>query len=142
MKICTVCSVEKEDSEYYTQKKVDAPSGYYTAAECKECAKKRVLLYRTTHKKSVSDRALIRRMTQKQKAVDKFGDKCLDCQQSYPICCYDFHHLDTTEKEYSIGNAFNGYSYLDKELEKCVMLCSNCHRLRHYTERRNLDKEK
>lgn len=74
-----------------------------------------------------------RRVQRKQQAVELLGGKCLDCQQQFHLACYDFHHLDPTQKD------FNPCSGLTKkesvflaELQKCVLLCANCHRLRHF----------
>ncbi|HET8685325.1 MAG TPA: hypothetical protein VFM18_01525 [Methanosarcina sp.] len=77
-------------------------------------------------------RDLERRLTRKMIAINQHGNKCADCEQSYHPSCYDFHHLDPNEKD------FNPCSGLSKKLEvflaevaKCVMLCANCHRIRH-----------
>jgi hypothetical protein len=67
----------------------------------------------------------------KRKAVVLKGDVCFDCGQQYPDAVYDFHHIDPTQKDFSIGKSRN-WSKIEKELEKCVMLCSNCHRIRHF----------
>ena len=60
------------------------------------------------------------------------GDKCEDCKQTFPDCVYDFHHL--RDKSYNIAVNLRPAHTLDKhkeELDKCVLLCSNCHRIRH-----------
>jgi len=41
----------------------------------------------------------------------------------------DFHHKDDTLKEFTISGWYNlSWEKLRKELDKCVILCSNCHR--------------
>src|SRR5574341_613506 len=64
--------------------------------------------------------------------IERFSNKCNDCQQSFPPCVYDFHHFDPSQKDINIGNKM-GWSLkrLMKELDKCIMLCANCHRIRH-----------
>jgi hypothetical protein len=60
--------------------------------------------------------------------------KCDRCPESH-TGCLDFHHLDSKEKELSICKAVgNGWSIerIMKEVEKCIVLCSNCHRKLHY----------
>ncbi|UBF23042.1 HNH endonuclease [Haloarcula virus HCTV-16] len=56
---------------------------------------------------------------------------CSECGEDHPACL-DFHHVE--EKEYAVHKmARDGYS-LDKikeEVEKCIVLCANCHRKRH-----------
>ena len=48
----------------------------------------------------------------------------------------DFHHIDPKQKEFNIGD-FKKKSKISilKEIEKCVPLCSNCHREFHHLER-------
>ena len=62
------------------------------------------------------------------------GKKCLDCGINHlPPICYDFHHK-VGGKDLNISQMLNGkysWSELKKELDKCIILCANCHRLRH-----------
>lgn len=67
----------------------------------------------------------------KRKMVELMGNVCADCVHQYPDYVYDFHHLDPAQKDFSIGKSRN-WSKIEKELSKCVMLCANCHRIRHY----------
>ena len=58
--------------------------------------------------------------------------KCVRCGES-EICCLDFHHVDPSTKESNIG-IIGGYSSKKKimeEIEKCEVLCANCHRKEH-----------
>lgn len=53
----------------------------------------------------------------------------------------DFHHLSSSEKDFSISRAGgNTYSlkYLLKEIEKCACLCSNCHREVHFLNKKDI----
>ena len=59
---------------------------------------------------------------------------CLRCEETH-IACLDFHHRDGSQKEMSISNAINyGWSVerILKEIYKCDVICSNCHRKHHY----------
>lgn len=61
--------------------------------------------------------------------------KCSICGETHPACI-EHHHLDASEKEQNIGEmAAQGHSIdsISKEIEKCIILCSNCHRKLHYT---------
>lgn len=57
---------------------------------------------------------------------------CVLCGESEP-CCLDFHHKDPSQKEYSISSAprHKSFKKIMIEIEKCVVLCSNCHRKVH-----------
>ena len=67
------------------------------------------------------------------------GSKCSDCgiESKYQEI-YDFHHLDPNHKDFMIGKCDKSFSKIVEELEKCVMLCANCHRIRHTQNQRDL----
>ena len=72
----------------------------------------------------------------KLKAIEYKGGECLDCGGAYPACVYDFHHEDKTTKERN-PSAFLGRRLFENaisELDKCVLLCANCHRIRHFED--------
>lgn len=78
-----------------------------------------------------------RRDKRKTVLVENFGDKCHDCGGTFPHCCYDFHHINPEEKKFEIAPRLDGnLNTIMEEAKKCVMLCSNCHRIRHYKEKR------
>ena len=68
----------------------------------------------------------------KQEAVDYKGGKCSACGGEFPNVCYDFHHLDRSTK-YKEVSCMMTEAYpkeqIWEELDKCVMVCSNCHRI-------------
>lgn len=74
----------------------------------------------------------------KERAIQAFGNKCFICNNSYPNSVYDFHHINPSEKEISFGNKISsskiGWYEMRDELQKCVMICSNCHRILHNEE--------
>ena len=61
------------------------------------------------------------------------GGKCEHCGlKSESMCVYDFHHVDPKKKDISISGSYSrAISTLMKEVEKCLLLCSNCHRIEH-----------
>ena len=69
--------------------------------------------------------------------------KCNKCGES-DIACLDFHHVDPSKKEIIISRAINNrwsVNRLKSEIEKCEVLCSNCHRKLHYKEYKDYDTE-
>lgn len=64
----------------------------------------------------------------------KASQGCLLCNEIDP-CCLDFHHKDRTTKTFTVSQGLCGKTYgrekLYKEIEKCIILCSNCHRKIH-----------
>lgn len=58
---------------------------------------------------------------------------CLYCKEE-AIECLDFHHRDPKEKDVTIAAAVKngwGKERILKEIEKCDVLCANCHRKLH-----------
>lgn len=73
----------------------------------------------------------IRRYRTKMMAVEYLGGKCKKCGWTGNVAAFEFHHLDNN-KDFNIGNASNkSWAYVVKELDKCELLCSNCHRIVH-----------
>lgn len=69
----------------------------------------------------------------KQKSILYKGNCCLDCKQQFHYSVYEFHHLDPNSKDYNWSKLrMKSWSNICKELDKCVLLCANCHRSRHW----------
>ena len=82
----------------------------------------------------------IRRHRVKQAAVSYLGSKCIDCGWEGLYTGFDFHHRDPKYKKFNIGTIANkSWEIVKKELDKCDLLCSLCHRLRCFnkTEKEN-----
>lgn len=48
-------------------------------------------------------------------------------------CILDFHHIDPSVKSFTLGKVIKpSLEILKEEISKCVVLCSNHHRLHHY----------
>ena len=60
------------------------------------------------------------------------GGSCEKCGYDRYLGALDWHHLDPTVKEFSIGKR-RGLSEaaLKEEIDKCQLLCANCHREVH-----------
>ena len=57
------------------------------------------------------------------------SEPCSICGASYPPYVMDFHHVDPASKEIAIGKKVTWkLDKLLREIEKCVLLCANCHR--------------
>lgn len=65
----------------------------------------------------------------KERAVAYKGGRCQRCGYSGSVAALDFHHLDRANKRFTIGQVKNrSFDKLRDELDKCILLCSNCHR--------------
>lgn len=72
------------------------------------------------------------RMRVKQRLIDYKGGKCQTCGYSKPVpSAYHFHHVNPSEKAFGISGSTLGFERLKKEVDKCNLLCANCHAETH-----------
>jgi len=70
----------------------------------------------------------IRRYKLKVKMVDYKGGECVKCGYKKNIKALTFHHVDSNEKDFGLsGSHCRSWNAIKKELDKCILLCSNCH---------------
>lgn len=129
---CTKCKTEKEATEFH--KRSSRPNGL--KSWCKVCA--------NTHETSKSPEAKkirfnqikvnekVRRLElfEKLKAYTEEKGGCKTCGElDYVVL--EFDHRDRSDKSFTISSAVGRVITWNKlliELEKCDILCANCHR--------------
>lgn len=83
--------------------------------------------------KCLSEAVQKRRDKTKQILVEYKGGKCEICGYNKCIQALEFHHIDPNQKDFGIGA--KGYTKsIEKnkeEVDKCILVCSNCHREIH-----------
>ncbi len=57
---------------------------------------------------------------------------CVDCKLKYPYYVMDFDHLDDKSFNVNFLSSTGRIGLLKKEIKKCEVVCSNCHRVRTY----------
>lgn len=74
-----------------------------------------------------------RRKLIRQMAIEYKGSQCAICGYNKCIQALEFHHLDNNGKDFGISAKGYTRSWDDvkNELDKCIMLCANCHREVH-----------
>lgn len=78
---------------------------------------------------------LLRKVRAKVRAIEYLGGSCVDCGYNKSIAPLQFHHLDPAQKEFNIGRYLgSSWATVLEELKKCVLLCANCHCVRHATK--------
>ncbi len=86
----------------------------------------------------ICNREAVKRRRDKIKlmALEYKGGKCEICGYSKCVQALEFHHLDPNEKEFGIGQDGETRSWerTKRELDKCILVCSNCHREIHSEE--------
>jgi hypothetical protein len=64
----------------------------------------------------------------KKKCIDYKGGRCLICQYDKCARALEFHHVDPSNKTFNIsGKHCFRWEKIKNELDKCVLVCSNCH---------------
>lgn len=119
--VCGKCKKElPEDSFHKENRRSTGRHGW-----CKECVKH--------HRKSPEYVRLrqTRRAKHKQKLLEACGStSCIVCGESRHWCL-DFHHVNHEDKDFQI-QARALTDSVRSELQKCVVLCKNCHADAHY----------
>lgn len=91
-------------------------------------------------KRTYKDRAkyLIKAVAKRRKKIKELaiaykGGKCCICEYSKCKSALDFHHLDNSEKKFglSVKGLTRSWIKTKEELDKCVLVCANCHREIH-----------
>jgi hypothetical protein len=117
-KKCSKCGRELPLTEFhkngFNKKGQQQYRGY-----CKSCANKRES----------------ERYYQKKEYIETFKKECAKCGDTRKYVL-DFHHKKPSEKDFTIGQLKKGsLDLIKKEVEKCVVLCANCHREFHHLEK-------
>lgn len=66
----------------------------------------------------------------------KTSKGCADCGYNGHHVALQFHHIDGNEKEFNVCNA-KSIKQAKEEIEKCIVLCANCHAIRTYNKIQN-----
>ena len=120
-KICVLCN-----KEFETIKKG------HTRKYCFSCVPQYELGNRKKHQEAMNTK----HKNVKKYLVDYKGGKCEKCGYNKCIDALHFHHPDNN-KEFGISATLRNIENLKIEVDKCQLLCSNCHaeeheRLRNY----------
>jgi 5-methylcytosine-specific restriction endonuclease McrA len=78
-----------------------------------------------------------RRKLLKLKAIEYKGRVCQYCGYFKCVDALEFHHAIPGEKDFSISGTgvTRSWDKVRAELDKCILLCSNCHREAHFNLR-------
>src|SRR5689334_902136 len=102
-------------------------------AYCQDCQKAANQSHYLNNKQSHLEKAYKRRAHLRQLINETKSKPCADCGISYPFYVMDFDHRE--DKNFAISQAWRSRSWSTvlAEIEKCDVVCANCHRLRTYS---------
>lgn len=117
-KQCRRCLQEKNEKFFYQQQQKERGKVYkYRDSYCIECR---------------GEYSQQKRRELKAQCVAYKGGQCTVCKLVDDPAVYDFHHIDPKKKDFSFGSTHRSFESLRAELDKCLLVCSNCHRKIHY----------
>lgn len=130
MKLCTKCNTRKNKKEFHKNK--TKPDGLQP--HCKQCAKQHHTTWYQQNKKRVMQHTCNRRQRLNER-IDKIKKQtgCVICGED-EVICLDFHHLSEHKKERNVSDMVRfgpSWDTLQQEIDKCIVVCSNCHRKIH-----------
>lgn len=123
---CARCGEMKSASEFRPRNSKNLSQG--SCSYCDSCENKR-------QKEAVRKRNTTRKDL-KRKAVEYLGGKCELCGYNHCLRSLHFHHKDGTQKDFTIGRHRHAIHFekIRQELEKCMLVCANCHGEIHENE--------
>lgn len=111
-KTCTECGDTLPLSDFFQR-----GGNHGLHSRCKHC-----------HAKYVHQNIIKKKLA----AIAYLGGKCSICGYDKNHAALDFHHLGLEEKDEGISRMlFMSFEKLKPELDKCVLVCANCHRELH-----------
>lgn len=112
-RVCPRCQLGRKPEEFYSRRGVEGASSY-----CRSCT---------------NDQTVERHRALKAAAVAYLGGKCSLCGYSKHLSALEFHHLEPEHKDFTISKTRSrSLDTIKPELEKCRLLCANCHREVHH----------
>ena len=110
---------------------------------CKSCNKQYDYVPGNNSTKDLcaSCRVMTKSKYYKQKAVEYKGGACQICGYNKCNSALDFHHVNPENKTKTLSYMFSHCSWdkIKEELDKCILVCANCHREIHQQGIQTLD---
>gem|GEM_PF-691213 len=111
---------------------------------CDLCGKRLDSKTWNNRKRCNSCQVKVHRISKKIKAINLLGGKCIDCgwkpKTVYEVAAMEFHHPNPN-KDFEVSRNLNKkWDSIVSEILKCVLLCSNCHRIHHSRRDQLLEK--
>ena len=72
-----------------------------------------------------------------EKALEYKGGKCSVCGYDRCVAALEYHHVDPASKEFTISGCIRSWEKTKAELDKCILVCANCHREIHHPRKLN-----
>ena len=121
----------ERNKEKIQERNREAAKKYYH--NHKEEAAERAKKWRTSNKEYILTKQRETKRQRKLDAIEYLGGRCSGCLEEYHPSVYEFHHIDPLTKDRDPSKMLSlSPVRLKAELDKCRLLCANCHRLIHH----------
>ncbi|MDD5732017.1 MAG: HNH endonuclease signature motif containing protein [Patescibacteria group bacterium] len=79
-----------------------------------------------------------RRKRLRELAIEYKGGKCQKCGYKKCLEALEFHHLDENKKNFGLSarGVTRSWDKVKREIDKCILVCANCHREIHAKEKK------
>ena len=121
-------TLEEKQLNLFNSLETTSSSGVQSQASTRSVQIGRTL---TKNPNSIYIREMVRQ--RKRELVAYKGGRCERCDEEYHPNVFDFHHYDDTLKRFGVSqaNMQRSWTNLITEVDKCHLLCANCHREVH-----------
>lgn len=137
VKKCSKCNIEKLLTDF------NKKGGGRLQPYCRECDNAHAREYYKINRDKVKDQINTARKIRvanlsKEIKTLKESTPCADCGKKYPYYVMDFDHVNGTK----VGNISHMVQSgvtkkIKEEIDKCEIVCANCHRERTHSRRKN-----
>ncbi len=131
-KACSKCRLVKPEAEFnFRNRSLGIRHSY-----CRDCGKKLTRSHYKRNKQSYLDRNTHIYERHRELVRQAKSRPCADCGIQYPYYVMDFDHRDGALKQFALNSVQRKTKQaILSEMEKCDVVCSNCHRERTYQRR-------
>ena len=131
IKICGKCKTEKPIDQFNKKRNK-------IQSNCKTCTRLQCKTHYQNNKKYYFDKAKKKRDELYAFVYSLKEVPCVDCNQCYPSYVMDFDHLENKEFLMATIAGYGSKNKILKEVAKCEVVCSNCHRIRTWKRKHNI----
>ena len=132
VRVCKDCRKTKECGWNYSFTQTGRPE-YRT--RCRDCHNKYSATRQRMRRPKATAYSKKYKRERKAKCVEYLGGTCIKCGYSH-VAGLTFHHRDRTTKKHEIGAILDWkWETILAELDKCNLVCWNCHMEIHAEER-------
>jgi len=134
---CKINKLDCEPNRLTDEDKIELQELYDKIGSLKKVAKLKGRSFETvqkyvkqkerTRKMSNSEAVIDWRRRKKIELVEYKGGKCEVCGYNKSVNALQFHHKNPNDKDFTVSGKSLSFEKLKKEVDKCILVCANCH---------------